>query len=170
LPTAIPFGGGGQSEVIIETDWRGDAPLALGFDVASRAGCDQNPLDPSNADDRLRLQSYIWPDQFDRQTRLRKAMQLAATRGINVERCGAADWIERQLVLPRERHLAVVYHSIFYHYPAEPERRRIQHAITAAGARATPAAPPVWLRYEFEAAPGGSVGSTTCLVDAICWP
>ena len=34
--------------------------------VASRAGCDLNPLDPANGDDGKRLLSYIWADQQDR--------------------------------------------------------------------------------------------------------
>src|SRR5436190_7641273 len=66
----------GDGDVVIETDWRGEAPRTLGFEVATRAGCDQNPLDPSLADDQLRLLSYVWPDQPDRLQRLRNAMVL----------------------------------------------------------------------------------------------
>jgi hypothetical protein len=160
----------GNGDVVIDTDWQGSVPAALGFDVATRSGCDQNPLDPANADDQLRLLSYIWPDQFDRQQRLRNAMQLAAARKIKVERRGAADWIERELSAPRAGQLTVVYHSIFYHYPTQAERERIQRAITSAGARATRDAPLAWVRYEFEAALGGPVESTRCVLDVMSWP
>ena len=44
---------------------------------------------------------------------------------IMVDRADAGDWIEQQLSEPREGRLAVVYHSIFYHYPPPEIRRRI---------------------------------------------
>ena len=48
-------------------------PDAEPSEIAARLGCDQNPLDVGNDADRIRLLSYLWPDQFDRARRLRGA-------------------------------------------------------------------------------------------------
>ena len=32
--------------------------------MIERAGCDINPLDPADSEDRLRLLSYVWADQL----------------------------------------------------------------------------------------------------------
>ena len=53
------------SSVKIRAEWNGPAPdLAAKLEVASRLGCDPNPLvicDPAVA---LRLQSFVWPEQL----------------------------------------------------------------------------------------------------------
>ena len=164
---AWTWGGGNVS---IETDWQGGTPSIAGFQIAERAGCDQNPLDVTKSDDRLRLLSYIWPDQPERMARLHQAMDLAAHQRIRIDRRDAAEWIEEQLSTPRPGRLTLVFHSIFFHYPPAVTRARIAKAIADAGLRATAAAPLAWLRFEFEAALGGPVESTRCLLDLICWP
>ena len=160
----------GNSPVVIETDWQG-APFTPGsLDIRSRASCDLNPLEVSLPNDRVRLYSYIWADQLERLERTRKAVDLAIHNGIQVDKMDAADWIEEQLRSRREGVLTVVYHSIFYQYPSQELRKRIQRSIVQAGERATKSAPLAWLRFEFEAAIGGPMDSKRCILDAITWP
>jgi hypothetical protein len=160
----------GNSPVVIETDWQGAAFTPGPLDIRSRASCDINPLDVSVPDDRVRLCSYIWADQLERLERTRKAADLAIRTGIRVDKMDAADWVERQLRSPREGALTVVFHSIFYQYPSQQLRKRIERSIVEAGARSTQSSPLAWLRFEFEAAIGGPMDSRRCILDAITWP
>jgi hypothetical protein len=160
----------GTGDVLIETDWTGEAPPLESFVVAQRRGCDQNPLDVSDSADRMRLLSYVWADQFDRKSRLQAAMDLAAHMQPHMERGDAGDWIETQLAAPVPGHLTIVFHSIFYHYPNFATRTRIANTIAEAGRRATIDAPLAWVRYEFEAILGGPIDSTRSLLDVTCWP
>lgn len=68
---------------MIPTQVEGPAPRWRDVAIASRAACDQNPLDPANADDRLRLRSYIWADQMARMERLNAALELGGRRAPN---------------------------------------------------------------------------------------
>ena len=58
--------------------WQGAAPRDADLRLASRAGCDPAPLDPTSTADRLTLTSCVWPDQVDRLERLRAALEVAA--------------------------------------------------------------------------------------------
>ena len=71
--------------------------------IASQATCDQNPLDPANADDRLRLRSYIWADQTARMERLNAALELGRTTGSKPEKADAAEWVRTRLGGPSSK-------------------------------------------------------------------
>ena len=68
----------GPTDVVLDlhTNWTGPLPPAASPVILDRAGVDLNPLDPVK--DRLRLLSYIWPDQPDRLARTATALDLAA--------------------------------------------------------------------------------------------
>jgi hypothetical protein len=69
----------------IRSNWEGELPsLAQAFTIAERAGCDLQPLDPSLAEHRERLLSYIWPDQTERLERPTAALDTAARGGTRV--------------------------------------------------------------------------------------
>jgi hypothetical protein len=160
-----------EGSVPIAGDWRGAAPaLAAPLRVEQRAGCDQNPLDPSRPEDRRRLRAYVWADQFERKARLDAALALAQARGTQVDRADAADWIEARLAARRPGVLSVVYHSVFWQYPPEAARQRMEAAIRAAGAAAVARAPLAWLRFEPEDAPAAAGGGFRYLVDMTVWP
>ena len=161
---------GTGEDVVIDTAWTGQAPPLVPFEIAARAGCDQNPLDPSSAEDRLRLTAFVWADQTERLDRLRRALDLAARAGTKVEKADAADWIEARMAARPDGRLTVVYHSIFYNYPPQATRDRIDAAIRSAGAAATETAPLAWLRFEWEGLLGGKPGSLRCVLDLITWP
>jgi hypothetical protein len=123
--------------------------LAPAVRLVERRGCDPGPLDPSSAEDRLTLTSYVWPDPVDRFERLRGALQVAAAAQERVERLGGAAFLERELS-PRDGVATVVWHSVVWQYVPADERTRISAAIEDAGRRATRAAPVahLWLEPE----------------------
>jgi hypothetical protein len=138
------------SPVVLGTPWQGRLPdVTAPLRLAGRLGCDPDPLDPSSAEDRLTLTSYVWPDQVDRFERLRGALQVAAAAPERVERLGGGAFLERELH-PRDGVATVVWHSVVWQYVPADERSRITAAIEGAGRRATAAAPVahLWLEPE----------------------
>jgi hypothetical protein len=160
---------GTPGPVTIDTDWRGPPPaLDAAVRVRHRAACDLNPLDVRKPEDRVRLKSYIWPDQPERLARFEGAVALALAAEVQVERADAAAWLERKLAERAPDAVTVVYHSIFYQYPPPEVRKRIAEVIAAAG-EASPA-PLIWLRLEPEPVLGGPRESLRTLIDTITWP
>ena len=145
------------SPVQVRHAWRGAAPrLDAALAIAARAGCDLNPLDPSDPASRARLLAYIWPDQAERLARAEAAIDLAVACPRPIERADAADWIERRLAAPApEGRVRVVMHSIMWQYMPRPAQARIAAALAAAAEKATPERPFAWLRME----PDGQTGS-----------
>jgi hypothetical protein len=133
----------------LKTVWEGPPPpLDAPISVVSRAACDQDPIRISDADDRARLESYIWPDQVHRMERLRAACQVALDTPFRFEKADAADWLESEVrELPRGQ-TTVVYHSIFRQYVHPEASARMDAIMNDACARATPDAPLAWLAME----------------------
>jgi hypothetical protein len=157
--------------VAMSTQWSGPAPrVPAHAAIRHRAACDQNPLSAGNAQDRLRLRSYIWPDQPERLERLNAAMEIAEAQSITPDASDAADWIKAKLENRAKDALTVIYHSVFLQYPPQDVRDAITLAIETEGARATLEAPLAWLRYE----PGGILGHEQkgpgMILELIEWP
>lgn len=115
--------------------------------IISRGGCDIAPLDAHEAESRLTLLSFVWPDQEQRFTRLRGALDIAASNPDYRPpvQADAADWIDTQLAdLPDEP--VVVFHSIVWQYFSQDTKDRFRAAIRAHGERRT--ALLAWLRME----------------------
>lgn len=139
----------GNSALTLECKWRGNpAPLHVRPIVASRAGCDINPLDLRQAEVRLRLQAYVWPDQAQRMANLRAAIGIALAHDVRVEKIAASRFAARELAARPEGECIVIYHSIVRQYFPEDEGRAFDNAIAEAGAAATPQRPVAWLRLE----------------------
>jgi hypothetical protein len=137
------------SPLTLRPDWRGNAaPLDQRVTVASRGGCDLDPLDIRDPDVRLRLQAYVWPDQDLRLANLRNALQVALKQDVRVERASAADWTCRQLAKRPAGQCIVIYHSIVRQYFPPAESQAFEDAIVAAGQAATRERPVAWLRAE----------------------
>ncbi|MGB3624934.1 MAG: DUF2332 domain-containing protein [Henriciella sp.] len=161
-----------ESGVVIRTDWQAPPPAHLDAspEVASRAACDLNPIDISDPDQKLRLRSYVWPDQAERLARLDAAIELARQTGVSVEKADALDWVSRKLAARPKTGLTVVYHSVFLIYPPRDVIKAIMSAIDEAGAAATEAAPLAWLCCESEALFGGSPSSSGMVTRLQTWP
>lgn len=140
--------GAAGAPLTLAPDWRGPLPPLPAATVIARAGCDQNPIDPGDADARLRLRAYVWADQAARLARLDAALAHAAASPVRVERADAGAWLERRLAERPAGAATVVFHSIFWQYVAAPTRARLRAAIEGAGTGATSRTPLAWLRME----------------------
>jgi hypothetical protein len=98
----------------LSPDWTGPLPPLATPTILDRRGVDLNPLDPVT--DRLRLMSYIWPDQPDRLTRTGMALDLATHLRPKVDEADAADWLETRLATPTPSALHLVFHTVAWQY------------------------------------------------------
>lgn len=168
---ATPSWRWGEGPVKIDTDWRGPAPPVHARPaIRDRAACDLNPLNVADEAERLRLKSYIWPDQPDRLARFDAAAALAVETGVKVERADAAAWLARKLASRAPDAATIVYHSVFLQYPPKPARAAIIESITSAGAAASAQAPLAWVRMEPEAVTDGIYNGLRFVIDLTTWP
>ena len=154
---------GSDEGLRFDEPWTGSPPE---FDdslvVASRAGCDVNPIDVRADEGVTILRGFLWPDQVERRTRLDAAIAIARRVPARIDVADAGAWVEQQLADPHPGVATVVYHSIVLQYLPRSSFERLRSAIQAAGARATPDAPVCWLRME----PAGELAD----VRLRCWP
>jgi hypothetical protein len=139
--------GPADSPVVIGVDWRGDVPdLDAPVRVLSRRGTDRDPVDVSSPAGRLRLTSYVWPDQLDRLARLRAAFELASVEPVSVREQRATDTLDELTLNPGA--LTVVWHSLLWQYLSDDERAAFTARLETLGATATPDAPLARLSLE----------------------
>lgn len=162
---------GAPGAPVMHTEWTGAPPdLPEKFEIASRRACDLTPLDIREDYDRLRLKSYIWPDQAARLDRLDKAVAIALERGVQVEAANAADWLEDIFSRPLSKGTSVIYHSITWQYFDADTHHRASAAIEAAGARTDDDHRLVWLRYEHTRVFNCVGSSLRHELDRVSWP
>jgi len=141
--------GPAASPVLIKPDWRGPPPPAGPVEIVSIAGCDQAPIDLTDAQAALRLKSYCWPENTARLHRLDAVTALANIKPPALVRMDAADWVDQLLAQPQAAGVTrVLYHSIVWQYIPSERRDRITAAMLAAGAAATPDKPLAWITLE----------------------
>jgi hypothetical protein len=126
----------------------GRPPLATGFQVGERAGCDINPIDPTTDEGRLTLLACIFPDESDRFDLLERAIAVARETPAVVERADLSAWVAERLEAPGAGMATVVYHTIVWPYLPDAVREAADAAISAAGQRATAEAPLALLSFE----------------------
>jgi hypothetical protein len=141
---------GPEDGPLMDTEWRGLPPdnLEVRPIIASRAACDQNPLDVRNDHDVLRLKAYVWADQPDRTKRLLSAIELARAENTRPERADALDWIGGKLKGQLAEGVTVIFHSMVWLYIPAEKRAAITALIEAAGKRADKDHRLAWLRFE----------------------
>ena len=131
--------GPASSAVLLRDPWAGpEPPLRDPLVVVERLGCDVAPVDPTTAEGRLRLTSYVWPDQPERLARLRGALLVAAEVPAIVEPSGAADFLDRLSL--RAGTTTVVWHSVMWQYLDPSEQARAEARLAALGSQASEAA------------------------------
>jgi hypothetical protein len=140
--------GDSTSPVRLRGQLTGRPPLEVRPLVTARRGCDLRPLDVSSQDDRLRLLSYVWPDQPERMARLRAALDVAVAVPAQVDRSDAQDWLEGTVARQTAGVATVTFHSIMMGYLSNEGRERVRSLVMEAGDRATADAPFAWLRME----------------------
>ena len=135
--------------LVLRAEWEGDPPdLDAPLRVASRAGCDVDPIDVTDTEDRLRLESFVWPDQLERHMRLRDALAAAQADPPRLERARAGEWVPRELAARPAGETTVLVQSHVFWYLPEAERDGLLRDVRAAGERASADRPIAWLRIE----------------------
>lgn len=135
------------SPVTLYDPWHGSLPpVHLSVEIVERLGSDLDPVDVSTAAGRLRLVSYVWPDQLGRVSRLRGAFDLAAAVPVAVTREGAVATVSA--LKPAPGAVTVIWHSVMEQYLPPPEQAALESAFDALGAAATAEAPVARLAFE----------------------
>ena len=130
-------------------EWRGPPPPDRAIAFAGLKGCDVAPLDLTDPADALKLRAYIWPEHAVRFARLDAAIAAARQAKPDLVAMDAADFVEQQLAQPQAQGVTrVLMHSIVMQYVPEDQRQRIDRAMAAAGAQATPDCPLAWIALE----------------------
>jgi hypothetical protein len=130
--------------------WKGPKP-ALDVDVSVRRkrAVDLAPIDVSTEEGRIRMLSFVWPDQPERIERLRAALEIAAHHPLVIERGDAGAWLGDQLREgPMRGAITVVFHSIVWQYLPRASKDGVRAALAHAGAMASVDAPLAWVRME----------------------
>ena len=140
--------GEAASPLTLAPAWRGPEPAPAKVTVAERRGCDINPLDINEPNGRLRLLSYLWPDQSERLALTQAALAVAVAHPVEVERRDAADFVAQRIAEARDGQAQVVAHTIMWQYMPEATQDAIRAHLHDAGARATVDRPLAWLRLE----------------------
>jgi hypothetical protein len=163
--------GDAAAPVVIRSAWQGRGPdLTAALSVASRAGCDIAPLDPSSASARERILSYVWPDQGERLARTTAALALAGSAAERVSQEPASTFVTRHFGAEAEEGVVrTLAHSIVWQYLPKSERDAVRQALALAGARATARAPVAWFRMEADGAVAGSQERGAALTLTL-WP
>lgn len=132
---------------IVAGDWSwgpSDAPVRIEarvegsftpvpVEIVARRGCDLDPIDPTTDDGRLRLRSFIWPDNVERYRRLDGALEAAARQPALVDKSEATSWLRERLAEPvGDDVLTVVWHSVVWQYLSPGQREEAEVAIATA--------------------------------------
>lgn len=139
--------GNRDSGLQLQPEWTGPPPEFASVDVVERHGCDLSPI--NLATDRVRLQSYVWPDQEERHRRLAAAIGIAENVGVTVDRQDACSWVVQQLSDGRPLgQTTVLMHSLTYCYFPPETQSTIANHMEALGALADADHPLAWLGFE----------------------
>lgn len=145
---AYRYNGGeliGSSPVVFDCAVDGPAPLPSVLpSVVWRAGLDLNPLDVRDDEDVRWLTSLVWPEQSDRFTTLRAAVEVARADPIAVQQGDlTTDLLPLAEQAPASATL-VVFHSAVLAYLDDAQRAMFRAAVTALARHR----PTVWLSNE----------------------
>ncbi len=125
--------------VTLVPDWRGSLPPSGPTPVVvERRGIDLAPIRPDDPPERLRLLSYIWPDQVERVERTHAALTLPPAP---VDCGDMYPWLAERLAEPRTGTLHLIFHTLVWPYVSTKTQTLCNALFDAAGARATEAAP-----------------------------
>ncbi len=75
---------GPASRVVLEGEWRGRRVALRDIEVLSRTGLDLSPILPGDVDAQQWLDALIWPEQMERRDRLRAALSMVPTLGLEM--------------------------------------------------------------------------------------
>ena len=153
--------GAPDSTIFFSPEWFDVPPplCATPARVTTRRGVDMSPISISDSNQVTRLLSFVWPDQEQRFSRIRAAIEIAKNSAHNVDTASADVWLEKMLATARHD-ATVVFHSIVWHYLGAKTQNRVRSVLAAAGANATPQEPLIWARME----PAGDIADVRVTV------
>ncbi|QMU67196.1 DUF2332 domain-containing protein [Streptacidiphilus sp. P02-A3a] len=104
-------------------NWRErEMPTSLP-DIGQKVGIDLTPLDVTRPEDRLMLESYVWPEERDRRVFIRSVAELASQRPPEIRSGDAADVLPEVLAsLPEDGVVCVINSHAVGQFPAETVR------------------------------------------------
>ncbi len=114
--------------------------LDASLEVVGRRGCDLSPIDLSSKRGRLRLQSFVWPDQADRLDRLRAAIEAARKIPVTIDAESFSTWIPREARCRRGQ-VTMIVHTVIEEHMSANERAELDAVIAENAERASPQAP-----------------------------
>ncbi|MFW0791562.1 DUF2332 domain-containing protein [Gordonia sp. CPCC 205333] len=138
--------GPASSPVVLADAWTGHPPAEVDLTIVDRVGCDINPLDPTDVDDALSLQSFVWPDQTVRLDRLRGALDIASTTRVSVRNQSADTFLAT--INPAPGTLTVISHSVMWQYLPDAVRAAAADQLRRLAAAATSEAPVAHINLE----------------------
>jgi hypothetical protein len=144
--------GDARSPLVLRNREQSGRPrLVDALHIVERAACDLRPLNIDSDRDRMRLLSFVWPDQHERFVRLRAAFDAASTEPLNVVATDMFEWII-EAVRPRDGTATIVMHSVMVEHLSEADRARLGATIDGIAASARADAPVAWIRMECDPA------------------
>ena len=153
-----------DATVNLTPEWKGPLPNPADLFVADRAGVDMSPFDLTDEADRLRLLSYLWPDQPERMTNTAKAIEIFRQIQPNIEKADAIAWLEQRLAQPMPGKAHVVFHTVAWQYFPHERQKHGEELLKMAGARATADAPLARVSME------GENGAKAATLRLTTWP
>ena len=118
--------------------------------IIERRGCDLHPVDPTSADGRTLLSSYIWVDDVERFARLGRALTVAREVPAVVVQQDAGEFVESLDLVPGT--LTVLWHSAMWVYLPPETKSRVLAGIDAVAAGATATQPFAHVAWEWSEA------------------
>lgn len=140
---------GGPSTVELDTELRGSLPTLGDMTILSRTGLDLNPIDPSDPEDLLWLESLIWPEQHERRERLKTALELVSQVPIRFIAGDARRTLGDVLALLPGGEPAVVINSFSMNQLGSPGRAAIEEIVATARTQR----PVFWVSWELFTSP-----------------
>ncbi len=113
-------------------EWTGAPPPTRLPRITARGGVDLSPIDPTQETGRLRLLSYLWPDQPERLERTEAAIALARAHPARMIAGDAAEGLARLFDEHPEGARAVVFHTIAWQYFPEATQSRAEEIMASA--------------------------------------
>ena len=125
----------GPSSVLLECATTGGLPRSnMVPQIAWRAGLDLHPLEVRDADDMHWLETLIWPEQHERRTRLRAAINIAAENPPRIVRGDTSGLAYLAAQAPDDATLVVITSAVLVYLPFA-ERMRFVESVRSLDAR-----------------------------------
>jgi len=164
---------GGQSygpsaaHVRLAPECEGAPPPPVTLHVDDRAGVDLRPFDLSQEAQQSRLLAYLWPDQPERLSNTRAALQLAHALPAPVTAGDAIDWLETRLSEQTDGQLHVIYHTVAWQYFPRDVQARGEAMLAKAGKAATDMRPLARISMEADGQGAGAAMTLTMWPDGM---